>query len=438
MEIGWKLAAVPLLIAVNAFFVAAEYAVVAIRGVQIEAMRRRGKARPAAAMTRLKSDPASAIAAIQVCITMTNLLLGWLGEPAMSFLLLSLFGRLLELLPPAVLAGVSIALSFILVTLLTVVFSELLPKALTLKYVENVAVLTASPVLRVLQIVRPLVALMNGMANLVSRPLGLGSVQQMEKDWHTAEEIRMIAMESAEHGALTSRERSLILNSLALGRRTARQIMVPRIRVVHLDIIKSMQENRAIITDHLHSRYPLCRENMDHVIGVISAKEFFEAYTADGDVSVLQLIARPAVYAPDTMPLDKLLVLFDDRRTQMVFLVDEHGGVEGIVTLQDVVDELVGPPAQITKSLDAQGDRRPEHFIVAGDTPLHELALRMGREQWAQDEPVVTVGGLVSARSGTIATEGTEVEVEGVTLRVLAADTRAVRRVLVMPHSPSP
>src|SRR5688572_25946759 len=139
MPLGWSLALVPLLIALNAFFVAAEYALVAIRSPQIEAMRRRGRRKAARAMEQLKADPAGAIGAIQVCITMTNLLLGWIGEPAMSWLLHMLFRPLVALLPLALFEAVTLTLSFVVVTLLTVVFSELLPKALTLRHAERVA-----------------------------------------------------------------------------------------------------------------------------------------------------------------------------------------------------------------------------------------------------------------------------------------------------------
>jgi CBS domain containing-hemolysin-like protein len=152
-----QLAAVPFLIALNAFFVAAEYTLVAIRPTQIGSLRDKGYKSSAKAMETLKDKPASAIGAIQVCITVTNLLLGWIGEPAMSALLGKVTGRVFKLLPEAVAERVSVTLSFAVVTLLTVVFSELLPKAVSLKYVVPFAVLTAVPILRIQQGLKPLV-----------------------------------------------------------------------------------------------------------------------------------------------------------------------------------------------------------------------------------------------------------------------------------------
>lgn len=349
MPFFWQILSVPLLIGLNAFFVAAEYAVVSMRSAHVHTLRTAGWRRSADALTRLRSDLPSAIGAIQVCITMTNLLLGWLGEPAMSRILELLLGPLGGILPQKVFAAVSTGLSLLVVTLLTVVLSELLPKALTLQHTVLVGKLTAIPMLNIMRGVRPLVWIMNGMASLVTQSLGLGPVK-IEGESHSAEEIRIIASEAADAGALNSRERSLILNSLGLGKKTAEQIMVPRVRCIGLDLKKSMQENFAIAEANLFTRLPVTDGGMDHITGVIYTKEFLTAYHAGADVSMLPLIMHPPVFVPVTLSLDKLLAIFHDEKTQMLFLVDEHGGVDGIVTLMDVIDELLSheptPPSQ--------------------------------------------------------------------------------------------
>jgi CBS domain containing-hemolysin-like protein len=429
MPLWLSLPLVPVLILLNAFFVSAEYAVVAVRGAQIDALRQSGRRRAADAIQRLKASQGSASAASQVCITMTNLLLGWIGEPAMTSLLGAAFGSLLLFLPEHVFRVVSVALSFIIVTFLTVVLSELLPKAITLRTVVTIASLTARPVLLILGITRPLVWLMNKTANLVTVPLGLGRVDGDSTERHTADEIRLIASRAAEQGALTPRERSLILNSLSLGRRTAWQIMVPRVRIAYLDLAWSMEQNRAVVEQHLYSRMPLCNGGVDQVIGIVSTREFLAAYQAGGDTSVLQLVARPAVIRPETISLDKLLMVFDAERTQMVLLVDEHGGVEGLVTLRDVVDELVGTSAihdATTRAIDAGTLELP------GDTPLVDVARLIGREGWMESErEAATVGGLMVARLGRVPVAGDEVVADDVTLHAVECDTMTVRRVRV-------
>ncbi|HEV7298106.1 MAG TPA: hemolysin family protein [Tepidisphaeraceae bacterium] len=342
-----SLALVPILIACNAFFVCAEYAVVAIRSQELDRLRARGRQRAADAMAALKADPAGAIGAIQVCITMTNLMLGGIGEPAMTALLVRVIGPLGDLLPEAVFRTISTFLSFTIVTLLTVVLSELLPKALTLRYVEPVTSFTAVPVLWVRRAVRPLVWLMNLLANAVSRPLGLGRVDEAEKQTHSAADIISLTTSAAADGVVTPLEQALVLNALALGKRTAKQIMVPRMQVAYLDLKWDMARNREVINSHLFSRLPLCDGGLDKVIGVLHTKEFLSAYHAAGDVSVLPLIARKPHFVPETAKVDRLFPLFGQYHSEMLLVVDEYGGVEGVVTLKDVVDELLDDPTDI-------------------------------------------------------------------------------------------
>lgn len=341
MNLVASLAAVPLLILMNAFFVAAEYAIVAIRNSQVEAMRVRGRRRAAEAMAALRADSAGSIGAIQLCITLTNLLLGWVGEPAMSRVLLALLGPLASALPETLFTVISTTLSFGVVTLLTVVLSELLPKALTLRYAQPVAVLTAVPVLLIRRVTAPLVILMNAIANLVTQPLGLGRVEEMEKEEHTAEEIVHITTEAAASGTLSPRERSLVVNSLSVARQSARTVMVPRTRVTYLDVRCSMGENRERMSGRLFSRLPLCDGSLDKVLGVVAVKEFLAAEQATDDAHVLLLLAQRPVFLPGNARVEGLMAAFAEHGTQMVFLVDEYGGVQGIVTPRDLLNRLV-------------------------------------------------------------------------------------------------
>jgi CBS domain containing-hemolysin-like protein len=368
MSLGLALALVPLLILMNAFFVAAEYALVAIRSTQIEALRIKKPGGATSALAYLKDNLADTVAAVQVGITMINLLLGYIGEPAMGRVLDFLFAPLLRLLPDALVHGISFVLSLIIVTLLTVVLSELVPKAVTLRYVETVGLMVARPILLFQKLAWPLVWLMNKLANGVTVPMGLGRIEEIDKQSHTTEELMLITTEAAADGVLSPRERSLILNTLSLGKRTARQIMISRVHVDYLDLRRTMDENMAVLESRLHSRLPLCDGGMDHVFGVVTTKEFLSAYQAGADPSVMQLIARPAVFVPETLTVDKLLPLFSEHQTQMLFLVSEYGGVEGLVTLKDVVDELLREqpmPEKPDNSL-AETEHVNQEHIAAG------------------------------------------------------------------------
>jgi putative hemolysin len=149
---------------------------------------------------------------------------------------------------------------------------------------------------------------------------------------------------------VTPREQSLILNALTIGKRRANQIMVPRTRVAYVDLQRSWAENVAIVEQYLFSRMPLCNGGTDHVIGVIRTRELLTAYHAIADISVLPLLAERPVFVPERVTLDRLIEMFHERRTEMVFLVDEYGGVEGIVTQRDVLDELLTPAAAIVRA----------------------------------------------------------------------------------------
>lgn len=333
----------PLLILLNAFFVAAEYALVTLRSSQIATLRDAGYVFTARAMEQMKGGMSYALGTIQICITLVNLLIGWTVEPAMTALLSRVFTSIEPGAAPTGWQVISTGIGFILVTLLTVVVSELVPKALTLQHTVIVARLTAQPMVQIQRLIFPLVWVMSSLAGVTTRLLGLGKVE-IEGRPMSAEEIQVIAAESGKAGSLTPREQSLILNALTLGKRSAREIMVPRVRVAYLDLKHTMDQNLATIEQHLFSRFPLCNGGMDKVIGIVYTKEFLIAHKAEPNTesTVLSLIARPVVFVPVTVSLDRLLTTFHERRTHMVLLVDEHGGVDGLVTVTDVMDELVG------------------------------------------------------------------------------------------------
>lgn len=199
----------------------------------------------------------------------------------------------------------------------------------------------APPITLLAKVVAPLVWVMNLLANAITLPLGLGRVEDAEKQTVSADELKLMANQAVEDGVVTPQERRIILASLTLGRCKARDIMVHRKLVQFVDVSKSMDDNKQTVDSALHSRFPLCNIELDKTIGVLSAKDFLTAYHAGGDTAMLQLISHEAIFVPEMITLDKLLTQLRDNKAQMVFLVDEYGSVQGMVTLQDVVDELI-------------------------------------------------------------------------------------------------
>lgn len=432
---------VPALIALNAFFVAAEYAVVAARPVHLAALTQRGHRRSAAAMERLKADPASAIGAIQVCITTTNLALGWIGEPALTQLLLIILGPIGRAIPHAIFRPMSIALAFLIVTLLTVVLSELLPKALTLRYVPAVVRFTAVPMSMIRTAVTPLVWLMNKMANLVTLPLGLGRVDAAEPGKASVQELRLLATEAAAEGKLTDAERTLILNTLALNHRLVKRIMVPRPQVQHLDLRWSMDANRKVVETHLHTRYPLCDGGLDHIVGVVKTKQFLTALAAEAEVPVLQLIADDPLFAPEISTLGQMLGQFSEKKAEFAMLVDEYGAVAGLITLGDIVDDLFGAIDE-SKALLAEAKQAdltepygegggPQVRVIRGDLAVHELGRLMDMPDWGEGEESATVAGVIQAHLGDIGDIGSEIDIDGLKLKIIESDGRSIGRVEV-------
>jgi CBS domain containing-hemolysin-like protein len=247
----------------------------------------------------------------------------------------------------------------------------------------------------------------------------------------TVEELQHITADAAAQGNLTLRERTLILNSLTLGRRTAAEIMVPRVRVSYLDVQRTMAENKAAISSYLFSRMPLCDGGMDNVIGIVYTKEFLTAVEeTEGDSSVLLLIARPPVFAPVTIPLDRLMTRFHDDKTHLMFLVDEHGGVQGIVTLTDVVNELVGP---MHEGDDARIlSRNATELVVRGEMPIAHLADHMHRPDWRPNASARSVGGLLIETMGRVPKTGEMAVVDGVKLIAHKSSGRSVEQVKVL------
>ena len=436
MSLLLELLAVPILIALNAFFVMAEYAMVAVRSSQIEQIRLRSP-KAAAAVRKLRDNMSSAIGTIQLCITMSNLVLGSVGEPVMAKVLEMPLGKLAD---DPKFRPVSLVMSFVLVTLLTVILSELVPKAVSLQYTVTVARFTAGPILLVRNILRPFVWVMDTLANLTTKSLGLGEVK-IGDDVVTADELGHITREAGEAGSLTTREQTLILNSLSLGKRTAAEVMVPRVKVNYLDITRSLDENLAVIGSYLFSRMPLCDGGMDHVLGVVYTKEFYAAYQELSDTTdpsvLLMLIAKQPIFAPMTIDLDQLLQRFHDDKSHLVFLVDEHGGVQGIVTLTDVVNELVGPIIEGTDTRILARDSKS--MTVRAELPIAHLARYMHLPNWAAEADVRSVGGLMTSELGRVPHKGETLEIDGVKLIAHKTTPRNVQEVrVILPPPPLP
>jgi CBS domain containing-hemolysin-like protein len=424
------------LVFINGFFVAAEFALVKVRTSQIDQLAEKGSW--AAKLTSRALDNLDAyLSASQVGITVTSLALGWAIKQWVEPSIESLF-RAVGLHGGHVVIGtLSVSLvpvfAFTLVTFLHVALGEQAPKSLAIRAAKVVALWTAPPLVAIYIIFFPVIWLLNSASHLTLWLLGLGGTDHAELS-HTEEELRHIVAESVAGGHLSRRERVMIENVLNLEEKTARRVMVPRPDIVYLSLSRPIEDNLRVARQAGHTRYPLCEDDLTTVIGMIHVKDLFRAGASSNGRPDLRRWARQVPFLPETLRLDLLLIEFQRNRVHLAMLIDEYGSVVGMVSLENVLEELVGP-------IQDEFDREPPQvtplgegiFEVDASCPLDVLAQDCGVE--VPETEAETAGGLVLDKLGRLAKIGDSVTVNGHRLIVLRADPTRIRRIRVEPVS---
>jgi CBS domain containing-hemolysin-like protein len=433
------------LVFLNGFFVAAEFALVKVRSSQIDQLAEKGSW--AAKLTSRALDNLDAyLSASQVGITVASLALGWAikewVEPSIEALLhaVGLRGGLFLIGTLSLSIGPLVAFTF--VTFLHVALGEQAPKSLAIRSARPVALATAPLLVAIYYVFLPVIWLLNNASRLTLRLLGLGKTDHAELA-HTEEELRHIVAESAGGGHLSRRERVMIENVLNLEEKTARRVMVPRPDIVYLSLARPIEDNLRLARSAGHTRFPLCEDDLTTVIGMIHVKDLFRAGAASNGRPDLRRLARQVPYLPETLRLDQLLVEFQRNRVHLGMLIDEYGSVIGMVSLENVLEELVGP-------IQDEFDRESPQVTPMGEgvyeidaaCPLDVLADACGVA--VPETEAETAGGLVLDKLGRLAKTGDTVTVDGHRLIVLRADPTRIRRIRVEPlaagsaHSPEP
>jgi CBS domain containing-hemolysin-like protein len=418
-----KLLAVILLVLLNGFFVASEFAIVKVRASQLDALIVKGNVR--ARLARHVTTHLDAyLSATQLGITLASLGLGWLGEPFLAYMLEPFFA-LANITSPVLVKTVSFSLAFTTITVLHIVLGELAPKSIAIRKAVPTA-LWVSPPLRFFYLVfKPVIWLLNGLANwLLKRIFHLNPVAESELA-HSEEELRLILDESAKAARISPLSQEIVANAFEIRRRLVREVMTPRGDVVYLDTGLTFRENLQRAKAARHTRFPLCAEQFDHTIGLVHIKDIL-AQLDEPEPSLLA-IKRELVIVPEMMPLEKLLARFRDLQAHLAVVVDEFGGNVRIVTLQQIIAELAG------KLPDEFGLERPEfqrlgeeEFVVDGGLPIYELRELAGLE-W-KDDDVTTVGGYIVHRLGHLPRIGEQLRVDGYVITVEQADDRRVQQ----------
>ena len=425
MVIAVKVLAVLVLAGLNGFFVAAEFALVKVRDSQLAPLAAQGHRR--ARMARhLVAHLDTYLSAAQLGITLASLGLGWIGEPIFADLLKPVFDGL-GVASEATRHTVSFVVGFTVITFLHIVAGEMAPKSLAIRKPVETSLWVAYPFHWFYLAMKPLIHALNSSAQGLLRLVGIEAASE-HAGAHSEEELRLMFDASQRRVGGSKLGREIVLNALDLRHRVAREVMRPRAEISVLDTAASMAECLAVAENSRYSRFPLCEAgDVNRTLGVVHIKELFAHRLKARSGAELVPAARKLIYVPPTARLEGLLQLLLDRQLHMAVVVDEYGGTVGLLTLENILEEIVGPIQdefdQEQPLLQKTGE---EVWAVDGALPLHELEQLVG-EALAEEE-ITTTSGFVTHRLGGFAKEGDVVQLEAFTLRVEALDGMRVAR----------
>ncbi|MDF2557944.1 MAG: hypothetical protein K0R71_1772 [Bacillales bacterium] len=410
------------LVALTAFFVAAEFAYIRIRPTRVDQLIEEGN-KKAIKVKHIITHIEQYLSTAQLGITMSALAMGWIGESAFE----GVIGSLLSIfsLPHSIEKTISFALSFLVVTLFTVVVGELAPKNLAIQKAEAIAFFCAKPLIVTHKIMYPFTWVLNTSAVLIMKPLGLKTASESDEA-HSEEELRMIVNESYMSGEINQSEYKYVNNIFEFDNRIAKEIMVPRTEIVALDKDDTLEESIAIFQEQNFTRYPIIDGDKDHIIGMINAKEVLTALATDKKLINIQHFMRPIIRVIDSIPIQDLLVKMQKERIHLAVLMDEYGGTSGLVTVEDILEEIVG---EIRDEFDADEINEIRTFgenttIVDAKVLVTEINDLLGTE--IDDEDVDTIGGWFLTENYDAKT-GDIVEFENYQFKIIEMDEHQIR-----------
>jgi len=425
MVAAWVI--IVLLIVLTGLYVAAEFAAVSARRSRLRRLAEDGDAW-AARLLPVLEDPRALdryIAASQVGITLCSLILGAYGQATLAPRLMPLVGTF-ERLQPSTVESASAAIVLIFLTTLAVILGELVPKSLALQNPTRTALFTVLPMQWSIRVFSWSIALLNGSGVLLLRALRLPSTGH--RHVHSPEEIALLIAESRDGGLLEPQEQVRLHRALRLGLRSARQLMVPRSRLAAIDAALPFDDVLRVVAVSPYSRLPVFRGSIDNIVGILHTKDVVMRYVRGGGLSVAALM-RPIVRVPDTMAADRLLTFLRERRSHQALVVDVSGAVVGLITLEDVVGELLGGVADEFKSVQARPIRLSDGRLrLPGSMRLDHAAPLVGREWRGREE---TVGDRVIAETGHVPEPGEEIDLDGLHVEVEAVESGVVASVIV-------
>lgn len=423
---------ITILIAINALYVAAEFATASARRSRLYQMSEEGN-RLASTLLPIVEKPANLdrfVATCQIGITLSSLLLGYYGQAALGAELepfLSRLGGSAGLIA----SSVSATVILLFLTTLQVLLGELVPKNIGVRYPEKLATLTVLPVRWSMALFRPLIWLFNGSGHLILKVFGMSAAAEHAQTYQ-AEDILLLVRESSAGGVFSYEERMLLENTLQLRELTVRQIMVPRTGMFAAPADMPTRDLFSLLADSRHSRLPLYEEDLDHIVGIVHLKDLLCLCLEDDGCGV-QTAMKPVYFLPESIHVDQALRKMQKARQHLAIVLDEFGGTAGVVSMEDLIEEIFG---EIQDEFDNEPPlvrRLPEGRLqVRGDTSLNDLSDWIDID-YDPDE-YTTMAGLIYAQMGRIPREGESIEVGDLTIQVEKMESNAIESVIITPH----
>ncbi len=412
-----NLLAAVILVALNGFFVAAEFALVRVRESRIVQLEQEGSARAGVVHGALR-DLDAYLSVSQVGITIASLALGWVGEPAVSALIAPGL-QALGIENEALIELIAVVLGFAIITYAHLVFGEQAPKYFSIQRAEETALWISRPLRLFMFLFRPIVWLVNASTNFVLRPWGIRLGEGMEA--HSEEELRIMISSSTSSGVLEPQEREYLNNVFDFGDTVAREIMVPRPDIEALPSSAPLEELVDRAAFGRYTRYPVYEDDLDHVLGAVHVKDLFRAAKEDGETFDLEPLIRECLVVPENKRIEEILREFQRRTLQMAIVIDEWGSVEGLVTIEDVLEEIVGEIQDEFDEDEAAIEALDENtYAIDGRIPITDVNEYFSIALPTEDFD--TIGGYVLGSLGRPPEPGDTVDADGATLRVKSVD----------------
>ncbi len=409
---------------------AAEFSLVKVRKTRLAELAENGSPRAKVALD-VATQLDAYLSACQLGITLSSLGLGWIGEPAIAALLEPLFARVGGW-NPIYTHTIAITIAFSIISLLHIVLGELVPKSIAIQRAESTALSTAGFLKAFYWICYPIIRSLNGLANLVLRIWGIEPANEADLS-HSEEELRMLVDASQKHGYLDKMEGKLLDNVFEFSDRNASEVMVPRQDMVCIFIQDTFEEIIDLVKEYGHTRYVLCDDDKDHVLGLVHMRDIIRLQEQEGPKDVNQ-IKRDILAVPEGMPISHLVQRMRSQRTHMAIIVDEFGGSAGLVTLEDMLEELVGEIYDEFELEQPDIQKVAEHeYILNGRVLMEEVSEMLGIQ--LEEDTVSTIGGYVFSRIGRKPVKGDTIYSEGFNFEVMEVKGYRITKVKAMKKS---